>query len=719
MDGLRGLAVVGVLVFHGGYLQGGYLGVDAFFVLSGFLITSLLLVEAAGSGGVSLGRFWGRRARRLLPALACVLGFVALYAWVWAQPSELATIRGDAIATLLYVANWHQIATSNDYFALFRSPSPLDHTWSLAIEEQFYVVWPLVIWLVVRARGRGSNVARRVLGVCCGLAVGSVVWAQFAYRWWGATRVYYGTDTRASAILFGAALAAWLIWRGPLSGRHARVALEVVAVAAFVGVGVAWVVLPGTSPVLYEGGLALCGLGVAAVIAAAVHPERGVVFWVLSWRPLRAMGLISYGVYLWHWPLFVVLDSDRVHLTGLALFGVRVAVTMVVAIGSYRLIERPIRYGFGRPFAMLAAVPVVATVLVIAIITTTSAVPATEQIAGGPGTGGVMVVGDSVARSLVAGLQQVGIPATNRTVVGCSFLPGIIEAYGNTSSISCGPLRAYVAQQRPKYVLLVSGIFETLDLRVTASGPMLRPGTAAYASYYESSIQAAIDALSSTGATVVIPTVPCIHGNFLPAKERDQTVDNVARLNIEDSLLHKVATRPDNRTRVVSPDLRGYLCPRGTFQASLGSVKVMRPDGEHFSIEGARAVGRWLIAQVPGMKSAPHGRASEADSLVSKLTAGGVYCSFAAPLSASNPINPAASVSCAKRGNNFLLRVYRTARAKARYIGLSVAVTCEFQHSATIPVTYAAEADWVVTGNPAAVRLAAQLLAGKVVTTRC
>ena len=163
LDGLRGLAVVGVLVFHGGYLQGGYLGVDAFFVLSGFLITSLLLVEATGSGGVSLGRFWARRARRLLPALACVLGFVALYAAVWAQPNELATIRGDAIATLLYVANWHQIATSNDYFALFRSPSPLDHTWSLAIEEQFYVVWPLVIWLVVRAR-RGSNLARPCAG---------------------------------------------------------------------------------------------------------------------------------------------------------------------------------------------------------------------------------------------------------------------------------------------------------------------------------------------------------------------------------------------------------------------------------------------------------------------------------------------------------------------------------------------------------------------------
>src|SRR3954454_19666729 len=179
LGGVRGLAVAGVLVFHGGYLQGGYLGVDAFFVLSGVLITSLLLVEAASSGGVSLRRFWARRARRLLPAVACVLAFVAVYAWVWAKPEELATIRGDAIATLLYVANWRQIFSSNDYFALFRSPSPLQHTWSLAIEEQFYVLWPLAVFALVGVRARrGWGSARRVFAACCGLVVVSVVWAQ-------------------------------------------------------------------------------------------------------------------------------------------------------------------------------------------------------------------------------------------------------------------------------------------------------------------------------------------------------------------------------------------------------------------------------------------------------------------------------------------------------------------------------------------------------------
>ena len=139
LDGLRGLAVAGVLLFHGGHLSGGFLGVDAFFVLSGFLITSLLLAEARDRGGIALGAFWMRRARRLLPALTCVLLAVAVYAVLLAKPDELATIRGDALATIGYFANWRAIFTSRDYWSLFRQPSPLDHTWSLAIEEQFYL----------------------------------------------------------------------------------------------------------------------------------------------------------------------------------------------------------------------------------------------------------------------------------------------------------------------------------------------------------------------------------------------------------------------------------------------------------------------------------------------------------------------------------------------------------------------------------------------------
>ena len=158
LDGLRGAAVAGVLLFHAGHLRGGYLGVDVFFVLSGFLITSLLLAEGARTGTVALGAFWARRARRLLPALLAVLAFVAVYSLVVASAAERTTIRGDGLATLGYFANWRAIFSGTDYWALFRSPSPLEHTWSLAIEEQFYLVWPL---LLVAHCGRAAPGARR------------------------------------------------------------------------------------------------------------------------------------------------------------------------------------------------------------------------------------------------------------------------------------------------------------------------------------------------------------------------------------------------------------------------------------------------------------------------------------------------------------------------------------------------------------------------------
>ncbi len=394
LDGLRGAAVAGVLAFHGNHLVGGYLGVDLFFVLSGFLITSLLLREWGESGTIALGSFWGRRARRLLPALFGLLVGVALYSLLWAKPYELGGIRAASVATVAYVANWQAIWSGHGYWDLFTTPSPLQHTWSLAIEEQFYLVWPLLVLGVLRWRGArtrpftgadttsaspasGASGASAIFGLAVVLAVASTIWMMVRFEP-GAdpSRVYFGTDTRASSVLMGAALAAWLAWRGVAAGARARLVVQALAAAGVVWLVYAWTRLDGQSAFLYQGGFLLSGLAVVAVIAACVTPGPGPLAAALSVAPLRGLGLISYGLYLWHWPIFVVLQLQhtRLGLDGWALFAVQVAVSIAVALVSYHVIERPIRRhglaAWGRSGRVL--MPVTAALAVVLVVMSTT-----------------------------------------------------------------------------------------------------------------------------------------------------------------------------------------------------------------------------------------------------------------------------------------------------------------------------------------------------------
>lgn len=595
LDGIRGAAVAAVLLFHGGHLTGGYLGVDAFFVLSGFLITSLLLAEHSDRGTISLRHFWERRARRLLPAVLCVLVAVAAYAALVAKPDELATIRGDGLATLAYVANWRQIFTSNDYFALFRSPSPLQHTWSLAIEEQFYLVWPLVVLAIVRGKASG-DAARRVLTWSIGLGLVSFAWMQVLYHRTDPSRVYYGTDTRAASILVGAALAALLTRRGPVQSRRARVALEAAAIVALAGLAVAWTRLDGNSPRLYRGGLFLCALAAAVVIAAGVHPERGPVARVLSWRPLCALGLVSYGVYLWHWPIFVYLNEQRVHLSGWPLFGVQVAVTLVVSYASYRIVERPIRHGFGNN-ALLRLTPAVAIVMVIVIVVSTNgaATPAASAASSSSSRGGVLVVGDSVARSLVPGLRDVGLPVTDASILGCRLVRGHVIGGPPSSEVNCPWATAWrqmVRKYQPRVVLLVSGVWDLFDIEPPGAKHALVPGTPAWNTYYADTLQRAINVLGAGGARVVIPTVPYTASLAFFTQLGKRSAFNPVRVRAANAVLREVISK--NQRVATSPDLNKFLSPSGAYQPWLGNVKQMRTDGVHYSQQGADVVARWL-----------------------------------------------------------------------------------------------------------------------------
>jgi peptidoglycan/LPS O-acetylase OafA/YrhL len=331
LDGLRGLAVLGVLLFHDGRLAGGYLGVDLFFVLSGFLITANLLAEHAGTGRINLRAFWMRRARRLFPALLALVFFVGTAAPLCASPEARARIRADGLATLGYVANWHAIFSGRSYWDLFAAPSPFEHAWSLAIEEQFYIVWPLLSFVVLRAPR-----PRLALGFVAGiLTLASAAALARVFVAYGSSRAYLGTDTRAAAILAGAALACALHGRDKLKPGVVR-SLDAIGVASLLGLALAWARLDGHQPFLFRGGLWLSEIAVLVLIACATQGRASFMARLFAFRPLVWVGLVSYGVYLVHWPLFTALPPGRFGLHGAALSALRFTLTFALAAASFR-----------------------------------------------------------------------------------------------------------------------------------------------------------------------------------------------------------------------------------------------------------------------------------------------------------------------------------------------------------------------------------------------
>ncbi len=494
LNGLRGLAVIGVVAYHLqlGWAKGGYLGVDLFFVLSGFLITTLLLEEWVGSGRISLAAFWGRRARRLLPALFLVVAALAVYLvanGLWGGPGanglvDLSGLRGDSIATLLYVNNWHLIFAHQSYFAQFSTPSPLQHTWSLAIEEQFYLVWPLVLLALLhlaRRNTRGSRAARaraswmssatwgwRGPGVvlCVGLGLASsILMAALFTPGVDPSRVYYGTDTRLFDLMAGAAIA-FVAAARPQPNERARRTLHVVAPLAGVALLVFWV-FAGTSGGLptnfmFEGGFLVCAALAGLVVADARLIEPGRLGRGLAWRPLHFIGTISYGIYLWHWPVIVYINGTRTGLSTWPLDVVRVVVTLALSTASYYLVERPIRLArlhgwvkyWGAPLAGLAtaALIVVATFPAVAdpaAVASTTRLPASSggtgaaALAAVPGAGGfagqapihlavtpspsnplrVMILGDSVMHDASYGITA-ALGATGEVSVATRTIDG-------------------------------------------------------------------------------------------------------------------------------------------------------------------------------------------------------------------------------------------------------------------------------------------------------
>jgi peptidoglycan/LPS O-acetylase OafA/YrhL len=347
LDGLRAIAVLAVIAFHEqfGWAPGGLLGVAVFFTLSGYLITDLLLGEWVADGRVRLRDFWLRRARRLLPALFVMLTVVTVWVTI-ADRSRLPSLRGPVAAAAAYVSNWYLIVANQSYFARFAPPQPLDHLWSLAVEEQFYLLWPWLLLLgLICLRKLGRTSVNWLIVPTLALAAASAAAMVLLYQpGLDPTRVYEGTDTRACGLLVGAALA--MAW--PSRGREAtkpwvRVTVDVAGFAGLLVIGVMIWRLGQYSPFAYRGGLVLLSFATAAVLAAAALGD-GLLGRVLGWGPLRWVGVRSYGIYLWHFPV-IVLTSPANAGEDVPRAVPQIAATVILAALSWRFVEEPVRHG--------------------------------------------------------------------------------------------------------------------------------------------------------------------------------------------------------------------------------------------------------------------------------------------------------------------------------------------------------------------------------------
>lgn len=344
IDGLRAVSVLAVLAYHldAPWSAGGYLGVEVFFVVSGFLITTLLLAEHRRDGRVDVVAFWRRRARRLLPAVVVLVVVVSAWGAVVLPEAELRLFRGDALASLLYVQNWHAVVADQPYFAVFGRPSPLQHLWSLAIEEQFYLLWPLLLPAGLRRLGaRGTAAATGLAVVASALAMGAT--ADIA----APARAYYGTDTRAFGLLAGALLA-W-VWR-PSRARAdvvapARWTVDLVGGAALLLLVQQFVVRSEFDPWTFPWGFVWVDALTLATIVSVTHPASRLAGAVGA-RPLQILGRRSYSLYLWHWPVLVFTRPGvDWSLSGPVALVARLVVIAALAEASYRLVEQPVRNG--------------------------------------------------------------------------------------------------------------------------------------------------------------------------------------------------------------------------------------------------------------------------------------------------------------------------------------------------------------------------------------
>ncbi len=613
LDGLRGIAVLLVLVFHSGlgWLPGGFLGVSLFFTLSGYLIVNLLLVEGERTGRINLTAFWGRRLRRLAPASLMVIAATVGFATWLSTSVEADRVRGDAASALAYVANWRFVTAGQTYDQLFSSPSPLQHLWSLSIEEQMYLIVPFVVALVFVGGG-----GRRALGFIFMLGTGvSVVASVLTTRH---DIVYYGTHTRAGELLLGAVLACFLgqrwgsfsknIARAWSSAGLAAVGL-IILLARTTDVGSTWV---------YGGSLvAFAALSVIAVVGSIVP---GFTARMLGWSPLVWVGRISYGLYLVHWPIIVWLNEERLGFGGAALFAVQMSASAVVALLSYRMIEMPIRERrvlrrpgiAGFTFVAVAVGTFAISITVLSTVEATpdsdvevlATVPRTSTIAPDPSDGvfdgsgpvNILVIGDSTAENIARGLADVGDPeigVISGGVLGCPLLPATRvrdSVVGEQDVTYCPDVEKLVLESAPDVdvVFVVVGLANQWDYLPVGGEEWIDAGSSEQRAALDGLMQTMQESLSPFDVSTLVLEAPSVRDN--PDLLGDDP-DAIAAWA-------QVIRAWDERWPLV-----GVVAYADLLSDPYGEAgRIERPDGVHLDREFARELARTSL--IPRIRSA-------------------------------------------------------------------------------------------------------------------
>jgi peptidoglycan/LPS O-acetylase OafA/YrhL len=644
LDGLRAISVIAVICYHAGFgwMHGGFFGVEVFFVVSGFLITSLLIDERERSGRIALRQFWYRRARRLLPALGAVLVTVATWAAVFGTDEQVSQMRRDLPWSIFYVANWGQILGDVPYFAA-GDPPLLRHLWSLAVEEQWYLIWPFAFALLVSRRLTPTQCARWLVGVAVAIMV-FTFWLHTgdAPLLGGPTGVFDGSDrtnfmylstfTRSTGLLLGAAAAfVWRPWRTPaaahrVAGRRLDLAcgLAIGMLACIFGVAAI------TEGYVYQWLLPLVSVLSLVAVVTVVHPSAHGARAAFSTTPLVEIGRRSYGLYLWHWPIFVFVGATD---GSVGRFVLGLVVTAIASELCYQFIETPIRegalgYWWSRREPNRWSRVALSGALGVGLLAFYSNVEQFDAAAGGEDAEFVLsaagqpapspasaveqpavepvvaasapllprhvaIVGDSQAHSLAINLPD-GIGDTfvinDGSLDGCGVhdsgrVLSARDGFSNSFSICEGWQQEWAAAAAQADVaLVVVGAWDVFDVEIDGTPYVF--GTAEFDQLFTGALRSGIDAMIGAGAKVALLEVACmrpqdVDGAGVPALPERGDDARVAHLN--DLLRGVAAADPTNVTFVAGP---AAWCADETIATDLGH----RWDGVHVYEPGAKLI---------------------------------------------------------------------------------------------------------------------------------